>query len=118
MGTLEEMAENMIKLAEAVNKMADGVIELQQKIDEGGNVVWRRKDLEEYLDGSYAMARFLIDQPDFPKYYAGTQKQPLFVKKDVIDYIAQKAKEGVMEMPEKAAAPRLLEKGQKSALYT
>ncbi|CAK7037538.1 MAG: hypothetical protein EUB_02615 [Eubacterium sp.] len=118
MGTLEEMAENMIKLAEAVNKMADGVIELQQKIEEGSDVVWKRKDLQEYLGGSYEMTRYLLDQPDFPKYYAGSTKQPLFVKKDVIDYIAQKAKEGVMEMPAKAATPRLLEKGQKSALYT
>lgn len=118
MGTLEEMAENMTKLAEAVNKLADGVIELQQKVEDGSNVVWKRKDLQEYLGGSYEITRYLLDQPDFPKYYAGTQKQPLFVKKDVIDYIAQKAKEGVMKMPEKATAPRLLEKGQKSALYT
>lgn len=119
MGTLEEMAENIIKLAEAVNKMADGVIELQQKIEDGGMAIWTRKDLIEYLDGSEVMARYLIDQPDFPKYMAGTKSKPLFCKQDVIEYIRCKANCETEEVPVTPVVlpVELSGKGKKSALY-
>ncbi|WP_195540376.1 hypothetical protein [Eubacterium maltosivorans] len=119
MGALEEMVENMTRLTESVNEMTDKIIELQQKIEDGGMAIWTRKDLIEYLDGSEVMARYLIDQPDFPKYMAGTKSKPLFCKQDVIEYIRCKANcetEGVPVTP--VVLPvELSGKGKKSALY-
>lgn len=119
MGALEEMVENMTRLTESVNVMTDKIIELQQKIEDGGMAIWTRKDLIEYLDGSEVMARYLIDQPDFPKYMAGTKSKPLFCKQDVIEYIRCKANCETEEVPVTPVVlpVELSEKDKKSALY-
>lgn len=119
MGAFEDLNDNVIKLAECVIQLTDKVIALEEKVENGGKVIWTRKELAEYLDDSLVVADYYIHQPDFPKDTGGTKRKTFFCKQDAIEYIRKKANENanlstVSVVP---VAKSNYAKGKESALY-
>lgn len=126
MGVFEDMTDVLRSILKSQEEMKHDIQELKGQIN--GEEIWTRKDLEYYLGGSAQMAKAIINQPDFPKWDGPAASNPLFCKRDTIEYIRKKAQDSVKEcrtapigqVEEIAPIPKKaikISKGAESSLY-